>query len=70
MTALLSHLRERVKDAPGRDFIEETAAYAVICDATEAHVVVFDRRGIVGWDERVFTDSGESGGVKIKIWGM
>jgi hypothetical protein len=50
--------------------LEQTAAYAALCDATEAHVVVFDRRGTVGWDERVFTDSGESGGVKIKIWAM
>jgi hypothetical protein len=50
--------------------LEQTAAYAALCDATEAHVVVFDRRGTVSWDERIFTDSGESGGVKIKIWAM
>jgi hypothetical protein len=50
--------------------LEQTAAYAALCDATEAHVVVFDRRGAVSWEERVFTDSGEFGGVKIKIWAM
>ncbi len=50
--------------------LEQTAAYAVRCDATEAHVVVFDRRGSTDWRQRIFTDSGECGGVRITIWGM
>jgi hypothetical protein len=50
--------------------LEQTAAYAELCDATEAHIIIFDRCGKSGWKDKVFTDSGEFGGYHIKIWGM
>ena len=50
--------------------LEQTAAYSVRCDATESHIVVFDRCGKTDWKERVFVDSGEFDGVSMTIWGM
>ena len=57
---------EKVKTAA----LQQTAAYALRCDATESHVIIFDRCGKTDWKDQVFTDSGEYDGVPIKIWGM
>jgi hypothetical protein len=50
--------------------LEQTADYADKCNATESHIIIFDRCGKTDWKEKVFTDSGEYNGRKIKIWGM
>jgi len=50
--------------------LEQTAAYAVLCDATEAHIAIFDRCGRTDWKEQLFRDSGEYDGMFITIWGM
>lgn len=50
--------------------VEQTAIYADKCNATEAHIIIFDRCGKTDWQEKVFTDSGEAHGYKIKIWGI
>jgi hypothetical protein len=50
--------------------LEQTAEYAVKCDATESHLLIFDRDEKMDWREKVFTDSGEFNDIKIKIWGM
>ena len=50
--------------------LEQTADYADKSNATESHIIIFDRCGKTDWKEKVFTDSGEFKGCKIKIWGM
>jgi hypothetical protein len=50
--------------------LEQTAAYAQRCDATEAHIIVFDRTGKTDWKQQVFTDTGSYDDTPIKIWGM
>jgi len=35
--------------------LEQTAEYAKKCDATESHIVVFDRDEKSDWREKVFT---------------
>ena len=50
--------------------LEQTASYADKCDATESHIVIFDRCGKTDWKDRVFTDAGEVNGYPIKIWGL
>lgn len=50
--------------------LEQTAAYADTCDATEANVVIFDRTGKAGWKEKVFRESCSCGNRVIRIWGM
>ena len=57
-------------DAVKSAALKQTAAYASRCDATESHIIVFDRCGKTDWKEQVFTDSGECDGVSMKIWGM
>jgi hypothetical protein len=50
--------------------LEQTATYADLSNATEAHIIIFDHCGKTNWREKVFTDSGEFNGRTIKIWGM
>ena len=52
------------------DALEQTADYADKCNATESHIIIFDRRENVDWQEKIFTDAGECDGYKIKIWGL
>ena len=50
--------------------LEQTADYVDKCNATESHIIIFDRCGKTDWKDKVFTDTGESNGCQIKIWGM
>jgi len=52
------------------DALVQTSNYAQRCDATESHIVIFDRCGKTDWKDRVFTDTGEHAGISMKIWGM
>jgi hypothetical protein len=53
------------------DALKQTADYADSCNATEAHVIVFDRTGkMKEWQEKCFTEICEVRSYKIKIWGM
>jgi len=60
-----------------KEALMQTAAYADLCNATEAHIIVFDRTGTKGvdgegksWKEKAFRDNGNEGGYEITIWGM
>ncbi len=57
---------ETIKDKA----LEQTAIYADKCNATESHIIIFDRCGKTDWKDKVFTDMGECNGYQIKIWGM
>lgn len=48
----------------------QTAEYAKKLDATESHILIFDRDEKTDWRDKVFTDKGENSGIKMKIWGM
>lgn len=51
--------------------IEQTAGYMNRCDATEGHLVIFDRSEGRSWDVKVFHRSMRSkAGQQIEIWGM
>ena len=50
--------------------LEQTADYADLCDATEAHVIIFDRTGRTGWKDKLFTEICEHRKWKITIHGM
>jgi len=47
------------------DGLQQTAAYVERCGADEAHLVVFDRRQGLSWDEKIFRRPGS-----ITVWGM
>ncbi|MBF0471992.1 MAG: hypothetical protein HQL48_11550 [Gammaproteobacteria bacterium] len=49
--------------------VEQTAAYADGCGATEAHLVIFNRDPEVSWDERLWHQQQLHGRYTIDIWG-
>ncbi len=50
--------------------IEQTAAYMDVWGADEGHLAVFDRRGGVSWEKKVFRRDEESSGHRVTVWGM
>ncbi len=51
--------------------VEQTAAYMERCDASEGHLVIFDRSTSRGWDEKIFHRSEQSQSrQRIEVWGM
>ena len=50
--------------------LEQTSIYADVFDATESHILIFDRDEKTDWREKVFNDNGEFNSVSMKIWGM
>ena len=53
-----------------KDALIQTAEYADKCNATESHLLIFDRRENIDWKDKIFTETKEENGYKIKIWGM
>jgi hypothetical protein len=50
--------------------LKQTYEYMDKCSADEAHLVIFDRRENISWDEKIFEREEEYRGKKIRIWGM
>ena len=40
------------------------------CGAEEAHLLIFNRKTDVKWEEKVFYREMEYDGVKVGVWGM
>ncbi|MDM8545624.1 AAA-like domain-containing protein [Candidatus Venteria ishoeyi] len=53
------------------DGLKQTAAYAEQCGADEAHLLIFDRRPGIAWDDKIWQDPARHVGQRsISIWGM
>ena len=56
--------------------MKQVMKYSDRCGADEAHLIIFDRRPEVPWDEKIFCekreleDCRERNGVSVVIWGM
>lgn len=50
--------------------LEQTAEYIDINNATEGHLIIFDRSPDKSWDEKVYEKTAEYTGKKIAVWGM
>lgn len=50
--------------------LEQTAHYMDINNATEGHLVIFDRTPGKLWDEKIFTQTHTVGKNSITVWGM
>ncbi|WGZ94801.1 MAG: AAA-like domain-containing protein [Candidatus Thiothrix putei] len=50
--------------------IQQTAGYADQCGAAEAHLIIFDRRPDVVWDDKVWQETATTNGRTIGVWGM
>ncbi|TAN49016.1 MAG: AAA family ATPase [Methylococcaceae bacterium] len=49
--------------------LEQTADYADRCGADEAHLIIFDRRPGVAWEEKIWQRSELHGSRAIAVWG-
>ncbi len=49
-----------------KDGLKQTAIYADKCNATESHLLIFNRRKNISWKEKIFTENKTN----IKIWGL
>lgn len=61
-----------VKKAPEtaeRQGLEQTVGYARQVGADEAHLVLFDRRPEMPWDERIWQRDAVQEGVRVMVWG-
>ena len=52
------------------DGLKQTAEYADLCQAKESHLIIFDRRENIDWQDKIFTETHQYQDHKIKIWGM
>jgi len=50
--------------------LEQTAQYMDINNATEGHLIVFDRSLVKSWDEKIFRQEHKIGKDTITVWGM
>jgi hypothetical protein len=48
----------------------QTAGYMDISNATEGHLVIFDRRAGRSWSEKVYHQSKTFGNKTIMVWGV
>ena len=62
-------LLKKAPEATLQQGLEQTADYAAQVGAQEAHLVLFDRRPGVGWDERIWQRTAVQGGWEIGVWG-
>lgn len=50
--------------------LKQTAAYMDRCGTADGHLVVFDRREGVAWEEKIFRREERVAGKGIRVWGM
>jgi hypothetical protein len=50
--------------------LEQTAHYMDTNNATEGHLVIFNRAKDISWDEKIFTQTHTVGKYTITVWGM
>ena len=50
--------------------LKQTSEYADICNASESHLIIFDRRTNIPCEKKIYEEQAEYNTQKIKIWGM
>ncbi len=63
-------LRYRSLEQTIADGLQQTWAYADTMGAEEAHLVIFDRRPTVPWEEKIWRREEQQQGRPITVWGM
>ena len=58
------------RDAIIAEGLDQICEYADRCRAAAAHLVIFDRRPGIGWDERIFREVRTHAGRDVNVWGM
>ena len=62
-------LLKKAPEATLQQGLAQTADYAAQVGADGAHLVLFDRRADVGWDERIWQRSEVQAGREVGVWG-
>lgn len=62
--------RRRTLEQTIEQGLKQTVAYLERTAAAEAHLVIFDRRPEVSWDDKVFVREQQQGRHDIVVWGM
>jgi hypothetical protein len=62
-------LLKKAPEATLQQGLEQTVGYARQTGADEAHLVLFDRRAGVGWDERIWQRDRVHDGTEVRVWG-
>ena len=52
------------------DALPQTADYATRCGADEAHLLIFDRRSSVSWEDKIWHDTAHQDHRTITLWGL
>jgi len=62
--------RRESLDTVKSEGLAQTHDYMDRCGADEGHLVIFDRRPGISWDERIYRESANYEGDAIEVWGM
>ena len=57
-------------DATVREGLAQTADYLDRAGTSDGHLLIFDRRPGIGWEERIFHRTEIHGPYRIQVWGM
>ena len=50
--------------------LQQTADYAGQCGADEAHLLIFDRRLHIAWEDKIWHQAARQGGRVSTVWGL
>jgi hypothetical protein len=50
--------------------LEQTAEYSKMCNASENHILIFDRDKTTDWREKIFTEKVDYEGMAFTLWGV
>ncbi len=63
-------IQHKSRESTIKDGLVQTHAYTDIANATESHLIIFDRSPDKDWDEKVYQESHRHEGRTIVVWGM
>jgi hypothetical protein len=63
-------IRHKSREATIERGLVQIAEYMDRCAAAEGHLVIFDRRGDIAWEEKIFREERTVAGKEIEVWGM
>ena len=62
--------RREALEAVKESGLVQTVAYMDKCGADEGHLIIFDQRSDVVWEDKIFVEAAEYEGKEIGVWGM
>jgi len=62
--------RRESLDTVKAEGLAQTYGYMDHCGADDGHLVIFDRRPGISWEERIYQEHAEFHGAVIDVWGM